>query len=134
MFIQEGRLIERGVFLQIRSIVDEAFFLDTREAIEKTTNLHYNLFICFILDHSDLRYHFHQLKSIPESSAFALQVWKALPFLNNGFNLILRTIICKVQTTTLKRFYVFLGQLKPGVVKSLIGEKKPGMKLTGLNW
>ena len=27
------------------------FFFDTRQAIEKTTNLHYNLCICFILDY-----------------------------------------------------------------------------------
>ena len=40
-----------GVHLQIRTVVDIAFFFDTRQAIEKTTNLHYNLFIGFILDH-----------------------------------------------------------------------------------
>ena len=50
-FIQEGYLIEQGVYLQIRSIVDVAFSFDTRQAIEKTTNLYYNLFICLILDH-----------------------------------------------------------------------------------
>ena len=47
----EGYLIERSVYLQIRNIVDIAFFFDTRQAIEKTTNLHYNLLICFILCH-----------------------------------------------------------------------------------
>ena len=51
MFIQEGRLIERSVYLQIRSIVDIAFFFNIRQAIKKTTNPHYNLIICFILDH-----------------------------------------------------------------------------------
>ena len=49
--IQEGHLIERGVYLQIRSIVDMFFSFNTWQAIEKTTNLHYHLFICFILDH-----------------------------------------------------------------------------------
>ena len=49
-FIQEGHLIERAVYLKIRSIIDIAFLFDTRQTIEKTTNLHYNLFICFILD------------------------------------------------------------------------------------
>ena len=88
--------MERDVSLQIRSIIDIAFFFDTRQAIEKTTNLHYNLFICFIiLDHihffidilfirMDLRHHFCQLKLIAESSAFAFQPCKAVPFLNNG--------------------------------------------------
>ena len=50
-FIQEGYLIERGVHLQIRSIVDVAFSFDIRQAIEKTTNLHYNLLIYLTLDH-----------------------------------------------------------------------------------
>ena len=45
--MQERHLIERGVYLQIQSIVDIAFF-DTRLTIEKATNLHYNLFIYFI--------------------------------------------------------------------------------------
>ena len=45
------RLIKRGVYLQIHSIVNIAFFFDKRQAMEKTTNLHYNLFICFILNH-----------------------------------------------------------------------------------
>ena len=49
--IQEGHLIERDVYLQIRSIVDMFFSFNTWQAIEKTTNLHYHLFICFILDH-----------------------------------------------------------------------------------
>ena len=39
-----------GVYLQIRTIFDIDFFFNTRKAIEKSTNLHYNLFICFILD------------------------------------------------------------------------------------
>ena len=51
VFIQEGHLIVRVVYLEIRSIVDTAFFFDTRQAIDKTSNLHYNLFTCFILDH-----------------------------------------------------------------------------------
>ena len=38
--MREGQLIERGVYLQVRSIVDIAFFFDTRQA----TSLHYNLF------------------------------------------------------------------------------------------
>ena len=38
--MREGHLIERGVYLQVRSIVDIAFFFDTRQ----TTSLHYNLF------------------------------------------------------------------------------------------
>ena len=46
-----GRSFKRDVYLQIRSIVDIAFLFNTRQAIEKTTILHYNLFICFILDH-----------------------------------------------------------------------------------
>ena len=50
-FVQERHLIEWGIYLQIRSIVDIAFFFETRQAIEKTTSLHYNLFICFMLDH-----------------------------------------------------------------------------------
>ena len=44
-----GYLFKWGVYLQIRSIFDIAFFFDTRQVIEKTTNLHYNL--CFILSH-----------------------------------------------------------------------------------
>ena len=70
-----GRLFERGFYLQIRSIIDIAFFFNTRQAIEKTTNLHYNLFIWM-----DLRYHFRQLKLIVESSAFAFHLCKAAPF------------------------------------------------------
>ena len=46
-----GPLIERGVCLQMRIIIDKAFFLDTRQAIEKTANLHYNFFIWLIFDH-----------------------------------------------------------------------------------
>ena len=44
-------LIEQVVYLQNRIIADIAFFFDARQAIEKTTNLHYNLSICFILNH-----------------------------------------------------------------------------------
>ena len=44
-----GRLIEWGIHLQIQTIADIAFFFGTRQAIEKTTYLHYYLFISFIL-------------------------------------------------------------------------------------
>ena len=47
-FIQEGCLIKRDVYLQIQSIVDIAFSFGTRQAIEKATDLQYNL---FSLDH-----------------------------------------------------------------------------------
>ena len=50
MFIQGVHLIEQGMYLEIWSIVDIAFFFNTRQAIEKTTNLYYNLSICFMLD------------------------------------------------------------------------------------
>ena len=43
------RFQEGGIYLQIWSLVDIAFF--EIEKIEKATNLHYNLFILFILDH-----------------------------------------------------------------------------------
>ena len=46
-----GRLIKRGIYLQIWSIVGIGFFFETKPATEKPTNLHCNLFICFILDH-----------------------------------------------------------------------------------
>ena len=49
-YLIKGYLIEQAIYLQIQSIVDIAIFFDTRNAIEKTTNLH-NLFIWFILDH-----------------------------------------------------------------------------------
>ena len=61
----------------------------------------------------NLRHLFRQLKLIAESSAFAFRLCKAVPFLNK---VILRTIICKIQITILKRFYnLFFGQLRLGV-------------------
>ena len=49
LFSQILRFQEGGVYLQIRSLVDITFF--EIEKIEKTPNLHYNLCVCFILDH-----------------------------------------------------------------------------------
>ena len=51
MFLQEERLIEHDVYLQIRIIADIACLFDTSQVIEKATNLHYNVLIYFILDH-----------------------------------------------------------------------------------
>ena len=49
LFSQILKFQEGGVYLQIRSLVHITFF--EIEKIEKTTNLHYNLCVCFILDH-----------------------------------------------------------------------------------
>ena len=45
----KSQLSRGGRLFKNSSIVDITFF--EIEKIEKTTNLHYNLFICFILDH-----------------------------------------------------------------------------------
>ena len=59
----------------------------------------------------DLWHLFCQLKLI----AFVFQLRNAVLFLNNGQKVILHTVIRKVQITTLQWFYVFIGQLRPGI-------------------